>query len=111
VVLRVAGDFIADDWQYRLHLDLGANKSGGTPLDGKTDVMLKYNGGQVTGIKGATGDAVGDTLTLSFDLRRLGWSGERFGLYAETQKGVGGEPSPGFYDRLPDEGFLEYNLK
>ncbi len=110
VVLAVAG-VIADDWQYRVHLDLGANKSGGTPLDGKSDLMLKYNGGQLTGLKSLAAEADGNTLTLTFNLKDLKWQGTRFGLYIESQKGVAGEPNTGFDDRLPDEGFLEYNLR
>jgi len=109
VSLGVAG-MITDDWQYRLHLDLGEKKSGDTPLDGKTDLMLKYNGGVVTGLSSLVGEVDGNILKLTFNLDELGWTGKRFGLYAETQKGLAGQGGIGFDDRLPEEGLLEYNL-
>jgi hypothetical protein len=100
---------IADDAQYRIYLDLGPQASGGGLPDGITDVMLKYNGGRVSGLNSLIVTPIDDNLLqFEFDLEELGWSGTRIDWYAVTQDGVQAGQQQGFVDAMPDSGFWMY---
>jgi hypothetical protein len=109
---------ISNDYQFRLHLDIGngkKGKQGSFEPDGNEDLMLKYDNGNVTGIGGL--DSLTATLIdartvqFAFDLADLGWNGNRIQWFAETQSGVQSEGGVGFADRMPDVGFFGYGLQ
>jgi hypothetical protein len=96
ITLEVAG-VISDDFQYRVYLE---------------GVMLKYNGGHVTGLPSLTASVDGGTLTFQLDLVDLGLApDDRIALYAETQGGVPTGPAAGKPDRLPDSGLIGYVIR
>jgi hypothetical protein len=116
VQLQVApGGVISNDFQFRLHLDIGVGKKGDPVPDGSVDLTLKYDNGSVTGVGGLRSlqarqiDA--RTIQYEFDLGDFRWAGNRIQWYAETQSGVQGEGSVGFADRMPDAGFFGYSLQ
>ena len=72
--LQVApGGVISDDFQYRLHLDIGVGKNGVPVPDGSDDLTLKYNNGSVTGVGGLpslTATQI-DNQTIQFEFDHL----------------------------------------
>jgi hypothetical protein len=105
---------ISNNFQYRLHLDIGVGKNGAPVPDGNDDLTLKYDNGGVTGVGGLSSLTATQidarTVQFEFDLGDLGWAGNRIQWYAETQSGVRGQGGVGFADRMPDTGYFGYGL-
>ncbi len=115
LTVRVDG-VISNDFQYRINLDVGTfnskTKTYKQPPDGITDVQLKYNGGQVTGLPSLQVVKDGSELRFTFNMADLGLKvGNRIQWFAETQGGLPGVPTAGKIDDMPDSGFFSYTLK
>ena len=109
ITVKVAG-VIEDGVQYRIALDYQGSAGDQNP-DGKADVMLKYQNGASTGIKGLVVNQVGSSmLEFTFDLAGKGWKGNSIMWQAEVQDGIAGAAAAGFEDTMPDNGAFFYKL-
>jgi len=113
VQLQVAG-VISNNFQYRVYFDLIGPGKNSLP-DGKTDLTLKWDNGNITSsgnLPSLAGRLV-DTRTVefAFDLAEAGFIGTQFSWQAETQSGVAGQPNIGFADQMPDGTVFNYVLQ
>jgi len=113
VQLQVAG-VISDKFQYRLAFDLTGTGKNTLP-DGKTDLTMKWDNGNVTSSGSLTSLVAqqlnSSTLQFAFDLAEAGFTGTYFSWQAETQSGVAGQPNIGFADQMPDNSLFNYVLQ
>jgi len=113
VQLQVAG-VISNDFQYRLAFDLIGKGKNSLP-DGKTDLTMKWDNGNVTSSGSLTSLVAqqlnSNTLEFAFDLAEAGFTGTYFSWQAETQSGVAGQPNIGFADQMPDGSLFNYVLQ
>ncbi|HET9477594.1 MAG TPA: hypothetical protein VFP63_08915, partial [Dehalococcoidia bacterium] len=115
-ISAVVDGAITSDYQYRVYIDAGTyntkKKVWEQRFDGVFDAVLKYNGGQVSGLTSLTALVAVNQVSFTFNLAEFGLSaGKEVRWYAETQAGTPGEPATGKVDRMMDTGWLSHTIQ